>query len=79
MDGTSLISYTEAAQVATNTSDIAGKASLTANDQVFSGRQVFGTGAAGVDGRLTIKSNDGGANSLLVFDYKKQADSCVIH
>ena len=78
-NGTAVVSYTGAAQVATNTSDIAGKASLSTNDQVYSGRQIFGTGAAGVDGRLSIKSNSGSANSLLIIDSKKQASSCLIY
>ena len=69
----------EQARITQNVSDIAGKASLTANDQVFSGRQVFGTNGSGVDGRLTITSNDGGANSLLFLDSRKQVNSCLIY
>ena len=47
--------------------------------KTLSGRQQFGTGNAGVDGRLTLTSNDGSATSLLIMDSRKQADSCLIY
>ena len=82
---TAKVTYDGAAQVATNVTDIASnvtslasKASLSAS-QTFTGRQQFGNGSAGVDGRLTLKSDDGGANSLLFLDSKKQSESCQIY
>jgi hypothetical protein len=79
------VSYTDASTVSSHatlhvahTADLATKASLS-DHQTYTGRQQFGSGAAAVDGRLTIHSNDGGANSLLIMDSRKQADSCLIY
>ena len=54
-----------------------GKASLSTNDQVWTGRQILGNGS--VDGRLTITSNSGGANSLLIMDSRNDDASCSIY
>ena len=82
---TNKISYTDASLVSghvtlhtQHTNAIGTKASLS-DHQTYTGRQQFGSGAASVDGRLTIHSNDGGANSLLIMDSRKQADSCTIY
>ena len=82
---TAKVSYTDATTVASHatlhtahTASLATKAGLSGH-QTYTGRQQFGDGASGIDGRLTIHSNDGGANSLLILDSRKQADSCLIY
>ena len=82
---TAKVSYTDASTVASHatlhtahTASLATKAGLSGH-QTYTGRQQFGDGASGIDGRLTIHSNDGGANSLLILDSRKQADSCLIY
>ena len=82
---TSKVSYTGAAQVATNVTNIAAnvtslatKSSLTGN-QTLTGRQQFGDGSSTSDGRLTIYSDSGGTNSLLILDSRKQVSSCLVY
>jgi len=66
------------------TGQLAAKASLSTNDQIWTGRQILGIppnepNAGSVDGRLTITSNSGGANSLLIIDSSSNNDSCSIY
>jgi hypothetical protein len=73
-----VVNTTHANLHTSHTSSLATKASLSSH-QTYTGRQQFGDGSASVDGRLTIHSNDSGANTLLIMDSRKQADSCAIY